>query len=154
MEMREYLYKKRNLADVQAEMVKNGELLTSECTVTKSENKLGQALLNAGIKIYPQWKIKDYSFDFKIADFPILVEVDGSIHRNAEVMEKDYRKLRMAMKRGFKLLRFTNEEVHKDILGCVEEVKNTIQYSFIQPKERVVYPLTIREQLKRWWNDG
>lgn len=145
--------KRRNLLDIQKELVAKGELITTNIVETKSEHKLGMALLNAGVKIQPQHKVGEYTFDYKILKYPVCIEIDGCIHNDEEQRIKDYRKDRYAQLQGFKVFRFSNTEINTEpIEQFVREVKEMVVNCTIQPREVQLYPLTIREQIKMWFD--
>jgi very-short-patch-repair endonuclease len=145
-------YKKRNLRDIQKEMVQKGELINDQTTITHSEKVIGQALIDAGIPVLPQFEIEGRSFDFKIYQYPILIEVNGSIHNTPKKRLNDAIKSRYVQRRGFKVLTFLNQEIENKryLRKAVGEVRSTIRYCGKQPKEVHLYPLSIWEQLKMW----
>lgn len=142
-----------SLEEMQKILVKNGELMNNQTTVTLCENILGQALIDAGIQVIPQFKVDENVFDLKIFHYPILIEVDGGVHKDPNVRVKDYRKDRMAQRKGFKVLRFANGEVQYELHNAVEQIKATIAKCGQQPKEVWLYPLSPWEQLKRWYKE-
>jgi very-short-patch-repair endonuclease len=145
--------RRRNLADIQRELAQNGEIMTDQMTVTKTENRLGQALIDSGLEVVAQFELDGRSFDLKILTYPILIEVDGSIHATFDKRQNDYRKDRYAQRRGYKILRFTNDEINDDkqIGRIITEVKSMIYRVGHSPREIHVYPLSIPEQIKLWW---
>jgi len=150
MEITTFIKKKKDFIDIQRELYKNGELMNQEVTDTKSELVIGQKLIDNHIYVIPQFKVGDYPFDLKIKEYPILIEVDGSIHNEYERRVKDYRKDRYAQKRGFLVLRFTNEEGLTP-LNIVEEVKSFIRNSGKSPKEIWLYTYTIIDKFKDFY---
>lgn len=145
--------KRRNLLDIQKELVGKGELITTNIVETKSEHKLGMSLLNAGVKLQPQHKVGEYTFDYKILFYPLLIEVDGCVHSDDERRTKDYQKDRYAQLQGFRVFRFSNDEINIiPLQELVIEVKNMMANCIRQPKEVQLYPLTIREQIKMWFD--
>jgi very-short-patch-repair endonuclease len=144
--------KRRNLLDIQKELLEKGELINFEVTNTTSEHKFGNMIINAGIHIKPQHQVGDYFFDFKIIETSILIEIDGDVHASDEVRTKDCKKSRFAQARGFKVVRFTNTEINTDkAKDLINELQSIIKNEKIQPREVVLYPLSIWEQIKRWF---
>ena len=143
--------KRVNLRDLQKEMAQSGELINTDVTETNSENKIGQLLLDAKIHLYPQFKLGEKSFDFKIKHYPILIEIDGGVHREEKVRGKDYIKDRAAIIEGFKVMRFSNYEVATEPDMVIREVRAAISKSFRQKVEILLYPLTLKEQIVIWW---
>lgn len=149
--MHQTLHKRKNLHDLQDELARRGELVNSDIADTKYVTTLGQALLDEGIRVKAEHKVWDYSFDLKIWNYPILIEVDGNYHNQYQARQRDYIKDRQAQRRGFRVYRFTNEEVEKNLPGMVAQIKSSINFVGLQPKEIRIYPLSIWEQLTRWW---
>jgi len=141
--------KKRNLLDIQKELLLRGELITPDTNNTTSEIKFGQAMVDAGLKLYPEYRVGDYRFDFKVKHYPILIEIDGSVHWSKDKHEIDMRKMRYATMHGFKILRFGNY----DKIGLViSEVKRSITYCGKSPKEVRIYKMSLFEQIKEWFH--
>jgi len=140
---------KKDLLDIQKELVKTGELINCNVTETPSENILGIGLSDLGVKLIPQYKVGDFSFDFKVKGYPVLIEVDGSIHNTNSKRTRDYLKDRYAMLQGFKVIRVSNNEVNSnDKQRIVSEIRQIIGNCIRQPKEIQLYPLTFYEHLK------
>lgn len=116
-----------DLAELQAMMVKRGELINESCTVTKAENELGQALLDANINVFPQHKVGDYEFDLKIKGYPLLVECDGRVHDRDYRRYKDYLKDRYAIRQGLTVLRYSNTEIKHKTQYCVDEIRSLMK---------------------------
>lgn len=74
---------------------------------------------------------------FYIVDFylpkphKICIEIDGSVHDSREQKEKDRRKDEYLKKRGFRVIRFTNEEIFTCLTKLVE--RTLIDYGILQP---------------------
>ncbi|WP_432411942.1 leucine--tRNA ligase [Rasiella sp. SM2506] len=79
---------------------------------TKAENVLWQELRNkkSELKFRRQHPIHNYIVDFVCLEKRLIIEVDGEIHQHQ--LDKDAeRELLLKEKKGFKILRFTNDEV-------------------------------------------
>ena len=148
---RSYKKKKRNLLDIQADLMRKGEFINEVVTVTHSENIFGQAMLDKGLKLIPNFRMNNFSYDFKIFHYPILIEVDGGVHKNYKIRLKDYQKERWAQKNGYYIIRFMNEEIGQNLDSCVQEVETMIRKSGQQAREIWVYELSIGEQIKKWY---
>lgn len=149
--MNNLIKKRRNLEDIQKEMIEKGELINTDVTETHSEHKFGQMLIDAGIKIKPQFIVGEYTFDLKVLRYPVLIEIDGSVHNKTTVRDKDNQKARYAMKQGFRVIRFSNREISQEQQShLVREVKDILADCIKCPREVQLYPLGIFEQVKRW----
>jgi very-short-patch-repair endonuclease len=96
---------------------------------TKAENILWQALRNKqlnGFRFKRQVPSESYIVDFICFDSRLIVEVDGSQH-----IENEYDRIRDAalVSAGFRVLRFWNDEVLKNLDGACKhillELRNT-----------------------------
>ncbi|RXG22031.1 leucine--tRNA ligase [Leeuwenhoekiella aequorea] len=107
---------------------------------TKAEALLWSKLRGkkTGFKFRQQHPIDQYIVDFVCLSAQLIVEVDGDVHQYQ--MDKDAeRQLLLEQKKGYKVLRFSNDEV----LNNVEKVVETIT-SEIERREKV---LTLGEDL-------
>ena len=64
-----------------------------------------------GVKFLRQYIIGDYIVDFVSLECSLVVEVDGAYHAERQQMENDAIRSMELGKMGFKVIRFTNEEV-------------------------------------------
>lgn len=91
------------------------------CGETSIERKIREILQKNDINYETEFKLGRYNFDFKIRD-NILIECDGTYwHKN--VKERDKKKQDLAELNGYKVIRFTEERIKKDILSCENELK-------------------------------
>ena len=84
---------------------------------TKAENVLWQALRNKqleGLKFKRQVPLDGYILDFVCFEAKLIVEVDGGQHSGSE---SDAGRDRHFEALGFKVLRFWNDDVTKNIDG-------------------------------------
>jgi len=93
---------------------------------TKSEALLWNELRNkkTGYKFRQQHPIDNYIVDFVCLSKKLIIEVDGKIHDFQQSKDEE-RELLLKEKKGFKVLRFTNEEVINNIqkvLNKIEEI--------------------------------
>jgi len=144
---RTLIYEKKNLLDIQKELVKTGEFANAQTTITYAENRLAQALIDAKVRIQTGFMVDGYEFDIKIYQYPILIEVDGEIHESPERRQKDYLKDRLATRLGYRVYRFTNEEI-KQVSEVVHFIKTAIADCTRQPHKTYLYPLSPFEYLK------
>lgn len=63
-----------------------------------------------------------YKVDIASKEAKIAIEVDGRSHRSRIVAERDLKKSRFLESRGWRVLRFSNEEVMANLARCVEMV--------------------------------
>ena len=93
--------------------------------MTKAEACLWKYLLRAsqmkGYGFRRQRPINNFIVDFMCKELMLVIEVDGSTHNYEETIQKDRIKQRILEQLGFKVLRFTEEEILKN-LNAVSEI--------------------------------
>lgn len=144
---RSLIYNKKNLLDIQKELVKTGEFANSQTTITYCENRLAQALIDSKVRIQTGFMVEGYEFDIKIHQYPILIEIDGEIHNDEIRRQKDYLKDRLATRLGFRVYRFTNEDI-RQVSEVVHFIKTAIDNCTRQPSKTYLYPLSPWEWLR------
>ena len=89
---------------------------------TQAESALWQQLKGkkTGYKFRQQHLIEDFIVDFVCLKRHLVVEVDGKIHENQ--VEKDAQRTEILENKGYKVIRFTNEEVLGNIDGVLEQI--------------------------------
>ena len=80
-----------------------------------------------GTKFFRQYIIADYIVDFVSLQHKLIIEVDGAYH--SELAQKDYDEGRSTRLKslGFKVIRFSNEEVCNSIEQTIEIIKYNIK---------------------------
>lgn len=68
-----------------------------------------------------------YKVDLGNPDLKIAIEIDGKLHRWKKSISKDMKKTKALNQLGWKVLRFTNEEIMKDISKVLLEIKREIK---------------------------
>ena len=67
--------------------------------------------------------IGDYIVDFVCLSEKLIVEIDGGYHSLPEQVISDEQRTEWLEKRGFRIVRFTNNEVFYDIKDVLETIK-------------------------------
>ena len=78
---------------------------------------------NLGVKFNRQYIIGDYIVDFVCLEKRLIIEIDGGYHSEYEQIQKDEQRTENLEAMGFKVVRYTNEELFTDI----DVVLNNIQ---------------------------
>ena len=78
-----------------------------------------------GVQILRQFIIDHYIVDFVCRPSKLVIEVDGGYHSEPLQAEDDEMRTRRLQSLGFRVIRFTNEE----ILFHIENVIKTIKYN-------------------------
>lgn len=94
---------------------------------TKAEAKLWQALRNGKVddlKFRRQHAFDDYILDFYCHKIQLAIEVDGAVHNDPEVAAYDIVRTKNLNDNGITVLRFTNDEVEKNIKAAIQKIKD------------------------------
>ena len=75
-----------------------------------------------GFKFRRQHPIGSYIADFFCHKAKLIVEIDGSIHSREDIKQKDDIKQKELESWGYFTIRFTNEQVMKDLEAVVREI--------------------------------
>ena len=97
--------------------------------MTKQEVILWQHIKNKqilNVKFRRQQQIGKYICDF-VSFYPkIIIELDGSQHITGVQQQSDIIRDKYLTSEGFKVLRFWNNEIEKNISGIIQEIENCI----------------------------
>ena len=93
--------------------------------LTEAEKKLWSNLCNKllGYKFrcqHPTWR---YVTDFYCHELKLIIEVDGSIHLQDEILQNDADREENLCSFGLTVIRFTNEEVIHDIDIVIDNIE-------------------------------
>ncbi len=77
-----------------------------------------------GVKFRRQHPAGIYILDFACVELMLALELDGGQHAEAQV--KDEKRTRWLEAKGWKVLRFWNNELLKNIDGVLEEINHTL----------------------------
>lgn len=80
-----------------------------------------------GVKVLRQHIIGDYIVDFLIPDVCLIIEVDGAYHTECEQMQEDEQREETLNRMGYRVIRFTNEEVLYDTDNVLETIIKEIE---------------------------
>jgi len=95
--------------------------------MTDAERRLWSKIRRKQLKefqFYRQKNIGDYIVDFYCPAAKLIVEIDGGQHYSKENILKDEARGKFLNDLGFRVLRFSNSEVFKNIEGVVTEIYN------------------------------
>ena len=97
--------------------------------MTKQERKLWNILRNNqfhGLKFRRQVPIGNYVVDFVCEIHNVIIELDGSQHNELDNIENDKQRTKFLENKGYKVIRFWNNEVDNNIEGVCEVIYKTI----------------------------
>ncbi len=96
---------------------------------TEAEEKLWKRLRNRkfeGLKFRRQHPINQFIVDFYCHEKLLVVEVDGGIHNEIKVKERDEGREAELQNFGLTIIRFTNEEIMNDMKHVLEKLKAAV----------------------------
>jgi len=97
---------------------------------TETERKLWSALRRAqieGVQIRRQHPIGNFVVDFFCPAATLIIELDGSPHDNETVHKRDAARTRWLEDRGYKVIRFWNEDARTNFAGVVETIRLAVR---------------------------
>ena len=96
---------------------------------TEAEDLLWQNLrgLKLGVKFRRQQPVDIFIPDFVCTQKKLIIEVDGEYHNGKEQIELDVERTRILETIGYKVLRFTNEEVLTNVSSVLERIRTEIK---------------------------
>ena len=77
-------------------------------------------------KFFRQYIIADYIVDFVSLEYNLIIEVDGAYHSEYEQQQYDESRTERLESFGFKLIRFTNDEVISQTEHVIETIKKVL----------------------------
>jgi very-short-patch-repair endonuclease len=92
---------------------------------TSAERRLWQGLRRgqlAGFRFRRQVVLGDFIADFACFDARLIIEVDGATHSTGEEIARDANRSAALVAQGFAILRFTNDDVFRNLAGVLETV--------------------------------
>jgi len=78
-----------------------------------------------GYKFRRQFPIEPYIVDFICLDLKLIIELDGSQH--SEKIDQDVERTLILKQRGFKVVRFWNNEVFENLEGVMENLRLIVE---------------------------
>ena len=95
---------------------------------TEAETLLWNYLKNNGLGVTfkRQHIIGDYITDFVCMDSKLIVELDGGYHQLPQQQTNDAERTKWLENKGYKIIRFTNEELFENIDEVLEKIKEKL----------------------------
>ena len=108
--------------------------------MTKAETCLWKYVLRGkqlkGYQFRKQRPILQYIADFLCKELMLIIEIDGITHDTEERAVKDQQRENDLKEAGFKIIRFTDEEVLKNIVGVTDQLELIIEKIESPPPSR------------------
>lgn len=80
-----------------------------------------------GKRFTRQHSIGNYIVDFYCASEKLIVELDGQVHLNSTIEEKDFKRTRYLESLGFNVIRFENKMVFDFLPTVLKEIKDNFK---------------------------
>ena len=107
-------------------LVSNAKALRKQ--MTPEERHLWYDFLkNLPVTVKRQKNIENYILDFYIASAKVAIEIDGRQHTLSENREEDAKRDAVLSVWGIKVLRFTNEDIHKRFFAVCENILSVLE---------------------------
>lgn len=120
---------------------------------TEAEKMLWNVLSNKGIegfKFRRQHIVGEYIVDFVCLEKKLVIEVDGSIHNDPEQIEHDRDRTIWLEAKGFKVVRYTNNQVLNNLNGTIDTISKELSTKVEVPPSGVRgLFLTLRQQSQK-----
>ena len=95
--------------------------------MTEAETILWKRLRNHqfhGLQFRRQYPIGNkYILDFYCPEMKLAIEIDGSIHNDAEIKDNDAYRTESLNSKDIKILRFSNEDILRDLSNVLQKIK-------------------------------
>lgn len=77
-----------------------------------------------GVKFRRQQIIENYIVDFVCLEKQLIIEVDGKYHTQEDQQKSDATRNEKLKDKGFRIIRFSNEEVTSNTYQVIESIKS------------------------------
>ena len=94
--------------------------------MTKAEVLLWLCLKNSqlGFKFRRQQSMGNFIVDFYCPKVGLVIELDGGVHGETEIIEKDKKKEKFLKENGLHLVRYTNDQLLTNLEKVLQEIKD------------------------------
>lgn len=79
-----------------------------------------------GLRFYRQHVINEFIVDFVCLERNLIIEIDGKYHNTSDQLELDNRRDNILLQMGYKVLRFTNEDILCNIDNIIMIIKQEL----------------------------
>ncbi len=95
--------------------------------MTEQERKLWNIIRNRnfyGYRFLRQYVIGQYIVDFICREKKVVIEIDGGQHNESENIEYDKQRTKYLENKGYKVIRFWNNDIDSNIEGVYQHLQN------------------------------
>jgi very-short-patch-repair endonuclease len=90
----------------------------------------------AGFRFRRQYSVGPFVVDFYCAERKLAIEIDGDSHYKPGAEERDKKRQNWIEQYGIRFLRFTNDDVRKNLYGVLEAIEEAVKGDPLPPKGR------------------
>lgn len=76
-----------------------------------------------GFKFRRQHSVSGYILDFYCKERKLIIEIDGGVHRTKDAQEYDAVRDKFFIDLGYKVLRFSNDDINQSIDVVISKIK-------------------------------
>jgi very-short-patch-repair endonuclease len=87
-----------------------------------------------GFKFRRQYSVGAFVIDFYCAERKLAIEIDGDSHYQPGAEERDKKRQKWIEQYGIRFLRFTNDEVRKNLYGVLDAIEEAVKNDPLPPK--------------------
>ncbi len=81
-----------------------------------------------GLKFRRQYPIGNYIADFVCKEIKLIIEIDGGQHNETDSIEYDNKRTEFLESKGYRVLRFWNCDIDKNIEGVYQKILEAVKY--------------------------
>ena len=110
------------------EQIENSRQLRKN--MTSQERKLWCIIRNRqfyGYRFRRQFPLGQYIVDFICREKKIIIEIDGGQHNEIKNIQYDNKRTEYLISEGYKVMRFWNNDIDKNISGVYEKLKEVFE---------------------------
>ena len=80
-----------------------------------------------GVKFRRQRPMGSYIVDLASLERKLIIEIDGGQHNEERIKERDEERMTRLKERGYRIIRFWNNEVLTNLEGVMERVREALR---------------------------
>lgn len=80
-----------------------------------------------GVTFRRQYPIADFIADFVCLQKRLVIEIDGGYHETTEQQQADENRTTVLTRLGYRILRYTNQEVLNDLTAVINDIQSHLR---------------------------
>jgi very-short-patch-repair endonuclease len=117
---------------------------------TKAEQILWNEFSNKqfhGLRMRRQHGVGPFIVDFYHRPTMLVIELDGEIHADQKVRMRDIERQKYLEENGYTVLRFTNDEIYKELPRVLEEIYEVIKLFQLEKRPPCRRPCVVKRSM-------